>query len=469
MTSLRAFTDIIGLDYALTGHATAPWAQDWTGAYTGAPGVVLRPADTAQVAAVMRKASELRLSVTPVSGNTGLVGGAHAPGGVLLSLDRLNEIHEINPRARTARVEAGVILSSLHAAAEAQGLIFPLTFGARGSAMIGGVLSTNAGGSNVLRYGNARDLCLGLETVLADGRVVDLMSAVHKNNSGLDLRNLLIGAEGQLGVITAAVLKLFPKPRAHATAMVAVPGLADALDLLNRLNDASGGAVEAFEYMPRAYIEAHLGHVAGARPPFEAMHDVNILVELGATSEHDATPGPDGKAPITALLEQELERMLEAGHLLDATVAQSEAQRAEIWARREAAAELTFSRRPVIDTDVAVPLDLVPRFLEMADARVTEQDPGATPFYIAHLGDGNIHYCVYPSNDSPTLKDALVTCVEDVATELGGSVSAEHGVGQSKLATMGRRKDPNALVMMRRIKQALDPQGILNPGKTIPD
>ncbi|WP_084861140.1 FAD-binding oxidoreductase [Salibaculum halophilum] len=469
MTSLRAFTEIVGADHAMIGADTARWARDWTGTYIGAPGVVLRPADTAQVAAILRKASQLRLSVTPVSGNTGLVGGAHAPGGVLLSLDRMNAIREINPRARTATVEAGVILSGLHAAAEAQDLIFPLTFGARGSAMIGGVLSTNAGGSNVLRHGNARDLCLGLEAVLADGRVVDLMKAVHKDNSGLDLRNLLIGSEGQLGVITAAVLKLSPRPRAHATAMVAVPELTDALDLLNRLNDASGGAVEAFEYMPRAYIQTHLDRVAGARPPFDAMHEVNILVDLAATSERDATPGGDGQTPITDLLEQELGAMLDAGRVLDATVARSEAQRAEIWARREAAAELTFWRKPVIDTDVAVPLDFVPRFLELADARVTAHDPGAEPFYIAHLGDGNVHYCVYPSGDSSALKDAIVTIVEDVVTELGGSFSAEHGVGQSKLATMRRRKDPTALAMMRRIKQALDPQGILNPGKTIPD
>jgi len=469
MTSLRAFTEIVGADHAMIGADTARWAQDWTGAYIGAPGVVLRPADTAQVAAILRKASELRLSVTPVSGNTGLVGGAHTTGGVLLSLDRMSAIREVNPRARTATVEAGVILSSLQEAAEAQGLIFPLTFGARGSAMIGGVLSTNAGGSNVLRYGNARDLCLGLEAVLADGRVVNLMSAVHKDNSGLDLRNLLIGAEGQLGVITAAVLKLSRKPRAHATAMVAVPALPDALDLLNRLNDVSGGAVEAFEYMPRVYIQTHLDRVAGAKPPFNEMHDVNILVELGATAERDATPAADGKTPITALLEQELGALLDTGKLLDATVAQSEAQRAEIWARREAAAELTFWRKPVIDTDIAVPLDLVPRFLEMAGARVTAQDPAAEPFYIAHLGDGNVHYSVYPSDDSPALKDSIVTIIEDVVTELGGAFSAEHGVGQSKLATMRRRKDPTALAMMRRIKQALDPQGILNPGKTIPD
>lgn len=469
MTSLRAFAEIVGTEYAMIGADTAKWAQDWTGAYTGAPGVVLRPADTAQVSAILRKASELRLSVIPVSGNTGLVGGTHAPGGVLLSLDRMNAIRDINPRTRTAVVEAGVILSSLHDAAEDRGLIFPLTFGARGSAMIGGVLSTNAGGSNVLRYGNTRDLCLGIEAVLADGRVVDLMSAVHKDNSGLDLRDLLIGAEGQLGVITAAVMKLFPKPRAYATAMLAVPAFGAALDLLNRLQDATGGAVEAFEYMPRNYIQTHLDRVEGTRPPFDEMHDVNILVELGATSDRDSDPGPDGKPPISALLERELGAMLEAGTLLDAVIAQNESQRREMWARREAAAEITFWRKPYIDTDVAVPLDQVEAFLDRANARIAATDPEAEPFYIAHLGDGNVHYGCYVSAESPAHKDAIIAIVEDVVAELGGSFSAEHGVGQSKLATMRRRKNPVALDMMRRIKHALDPQGILNPGKTIPD
>lgn len=325
--------------------------------------------------------------------------------------------------------------------------------------MIGGVMSTNAGGSNVLRYGNTRDLVLGLEAVLADGRVVDLMSSLHKDNSGLNLRQLLIGSEGTLGIITKAVLKLAPKPITYATAMVAVPKLDDALTLLNRVQDATGGAVEAFEYMPRHYIDVHMARVDGAREPFDVPYDVNIMIEVATTTDTD----------ITDALQTIMADMMNSGAVLDAVVAQNETQRRAMWDRREAAAELTFWRKPIVDTDVALPLDLVGSFLEQANAKVVEADSGAEPFYIAHLGDGNVHYGVYPSSDDAALKDKIVEIIEDVVESLGGSFSAEHGVGLSKLNTMRRRKDPVALDMMRKIKGVLDPNGILNPGKLIPD
>jgi FAD/FMN-containing dehydrogenase len=377
----------------------------------------------------------------------------------MVSLDRMNTIHDINATTRTAVVDAGVVLSSLHDATDAEGLIFPLTFGARGSAMIGGVMSTNAGGSNVLRYGNTRDLVLGLEAVLADGRVVDLMTSLHKDNSGLNLRQLLIGSEGTLGIITKAVLKLAPKPITYATAMVAVPRLDDALTLLNRVQDATGGVVEAFEYMPRHYIDVHMARVDGAREPFDAPYDVNIMIEVATTTDTD----------ITDALQTIMADMMNSGAVLDAVVAQNETQRCVMWDRREAAAELTFWRKPIVDTDVALPLDLVGTFLEQANAKVVEADSGAEPFYIAHLGDGNVHYGVYPSSDDAALKDQIIEIIEDVVESLGGSFSAEHGVGLSKLNTMRRRKDPVALDMMRKIKGVLDPNGILNPGKLIPD
>lgn len=459
MALLQDFAAIVGEGYALTGADTARWANDWTGKYNAEPGVVLRPASTHEVSKIMALANEQRQSVTPVSGHTGLVGGTYAPGGVMVSLDRMNTIHKINTTARSATVDAGVILSSLHDAAEAQNLILPLTFGARGSAMIGGVMSTNAGGSNVLRYGNTRDLVLGLEAVLADGRVVNLMSALHKDNSGLNLRQLLIGAEGTLGIITKAVVKLAPKPRSYATAMVAARSLEDALTLLNRAQDITGGSIEAFEYMPRHYIDMHLSRVKGAREPFDAPFEVNILIEAATTTDTD----------ITEVLLCEMADMLECGALLDAVVAQNETQRREMWERREAAAEITLWRHPIVDTDVALPLDSVQRFLEAADAKVRALDAGAEPFYISHLGDGNVHYSVYPTRDDAELKDKIVEAVEDVVANLGGSFSAEHGVGLSKLNTMRRRKDPVALDMMRKIKGVLDPNGILNPGKLIPD
>ncbi|WP_127901851.1 FAD-binding oxidoreductase [Solirhodobacter olei] len=461
---------LLGDGQVLTGKEVADRGQDHdaTGKRRWAPLAVARPADTAGVAEVMKRASRAGVPVVPVCGNTGLAGGTLAEGALMLSLERLNRIREIRPEARVAVVEAGVILSRLHDAADAKGLYFPLWFGARGSAMIGGALSTNAGGSNVLRYGNTRALCLGLEVVLADGRVMNLMGALHKDNSGYDLKDLVIGAEGTLGIITAATLKLVPKPAAHATAMVAAPSLPAALDLLNRLQSASGGAVEAFEYMPRSYMERYRICHPDERPPFETTHDVTLLVELGATAPRDATPGPDGQPPVVTLLEETLAAMMEEGLVLDALVARSEAQRMEMWARREAAAEITFSRQPLVDNDIAVPLDRVESFVTRMAERLPRIDPGAEEITVAHLGDGNLHYTVWPTAADPALHDRIREGVEDVVAELGGSFSAEHGVGVSKLPTMSRRKDPVALAVMRSIKQALDPQGLLNPGKVIP-
>lgn len=444
---------IVGDRYVLTGDDTAKWARDWTGAYVATPLAVVRPANTNEVAAVVRVANAKDQAIVPVSGNTGLNGGAYAEDALLLSLDRLNTIESIDVAGRSAIVGAGVILTQLHDATDAHDLIFPLTFGARGSAMIGGVLSTNAGGSNVVRYGNTRDLVLGIEVVMANGDVMDLMTALHKDNSGLNLKHLMIGAEGTLGIITRAVVKLFPKPQDYAAATIAVGSLSDALAILHNIQDATGGAVEAFEYMPRAFIQGHLDVVAGARAPFDQTYDTNILVEA-------ACP-PDQLTDILA-------GFLESGQVLDAVIAQNQAQRTEMWARREAAAEITFDKTPFVDTDIAVPLPMVEVFLANAKIRLAELDPDASDLSVAHLGDGNIHYTAYPSRDDPALKDAIKEMVEDIVTELRGSFSAEHGVGLSKLKTMARRKDPVALDTMWAIKQALDPKGILNPGKVFP-
>ena len=469
MIPLDTLAALLGPQGLLTDSADmARWDHDWTGKYRSAPLAVARPATTQQVSEVMAMCHAAGQQVVPVSGNTGLNGGAAAQGALVLSLDRMTAIRQIDAGARTAEVEAGVILSRLHDAAADHDLIFPLTFGARGSAMIGGVLSTNAGGSNVLRYGNTRDLVLGLTAVMADGRVMDLMGRLHKDNSGLNLKHLMIGAEGQLGIITAATVKLFPRPRATATAMVAAASLDAALTLLHRVQDATGGAVQAFEFMPAAFIAGHLREVAGAKPPFAQAYDINILIEVGATAPRDATPLPDGSVPIVTLLEETLAEMMEDGLILDAVTAQSEAQRQEMWARREAAAEITFARRPFVDTDIAVALPDVARFLEEAKRRLLILDPDADDLSVAHLGDGNVHYTAYPSRDDAGLMAAIREMVEDVVQDLNGSFSAEHGVGISKLGSMVRRKDPVALDAMRSIKAALDPKGILNPGKTIP-
>ncbi len=469
MTLITDLTALLGPSHVLTGPDTARYCKDWSGHYTASPLAVARPADTAQVAAVLRLAAAHGVAVVPVSGLTGIVGGAMTDGGLMLSVERLNRIREIKPDTRVAVVEAGVILSSLHDAAEAQDLYFPLWFGARGSAMIGGVLSTNAGGSNVLRYGSTRALCLGLEVVLPDGRVLNLMSQLHKDNSGYDLKDLFIGAEGTLGVITAAVMKLVPRPRAHATAFLALRSLPDALILLNRLQGETGGAVEAFEFMPDSYMR----RLAEARPdiaqPFATHHAVNILVELAATAPRDANPLPDGSLPIMTLLEETLAAMMESGAVLDATLARSDTQRRAMWHIRELAAEITYARSPAIDTDISLPLNHVPAFFDRFNARRPALDQGAETFAVAHLGDGNVHFTVFPTRDDPVLADAVISAIEDEVQALGGSFSAEHGVGLSKRASMARRKDPVAVDLMRVIKAAIDPAGLMNPGKIIPD
>ena len=466
MTLLSDLTALLGPANVLTGTDMARYTGDWTTHYTSTPMAVARPANTAEVAEVVKLAARHGVPVVPSSGRTGLVGGSMTDGGLLVTTERLNRIRELRAGTRIAIVEAGVILQRLHEAAEAEGLYFPLWFGARGSAMIGGVLSTNAGGSNVLRYGSTRALCLGLEVVLPDGRVLDLMSELHKNNSGYDLRQLFIGAEGTLGIITAAVMKLVPRPRAHATATLAARSLPDALILLNRLQAASGGAVEAFEYMPGTYMQRLSEQRPDIRLPFDRRYDTNILVEIGATAPRDAEPGPDGTIPVTALLEQTLAQMIDEGAVLDAEIAQTETQRLAMWKRRELAAEITIARQPAIDTDIALPLDLVPEFYDRIHARLPAIDPGCETLSVCHLGDGNVHFTVFPTREG--LYDTVVEAVEDVVQDLHGSFSAEHGVGLSKLNTMARRKDPVALDVMRRVKTALDPQNLMNPGKVIP-
>ncbi|WP_309664677.1 FAD-binding oxidoreductase [Tabrizicola sp.] len=468
MTLIEQLAAVVGAGHVVTGADMTRYSRDWMGKYAGAPVAVVRPGTTAEVAACLRAAAAVGVAVVPVSGNTGLVGGTMTNGGLMISLERMNRIRDLRADTRVVVAEAGVILSRLHEAAEAEGLYFPLWFGARGSAMLGGVLSTNAGGSNVLRYGSTRALCLGVEVVLADGRVLDLMSELHKDNSGYDLKDLFIGAEGTLGIITAAVMKLVPAPRAHATATVAARSLPDALVLLNRMQEATGGRVEAFEFMPATYSR----RLAVARPdlglPFADIPDVTILIEAATTVPREAVPDETGAVPLVTLLEDVLGELLDAGLITDAVVAQSEAQRRAMWARREAAAEIGVGLTPVVDTDVCVPLDKVETFLDTVLARLEAIDPGLTSLTVAHLGDGNLHFSAFPTRDDADLKDRVLEIVENVVAELRGSFSAEHGIGLSKLNSMSRRKNPVAIEVMRAIKQALDPANRMNPGKVIP-
>lgn len=459
---------LVGDRHVLTGSDMDRYATDWTGAHVGTPIAVARPAETAEVAAVVRLAAAKRCPIVPIGGNTGLCGGTYADNALMLSLERLNRIREIRAPARWAAVEGGVVLSALHDAIAHHGLTFPMRFGAQESCMIGGCLSTNAGGSNVLRYGNMRALCLGLEAVLPNGEVLDAMTALRKDNSGYALKDLLVGAEGTLGVITAAVLKLAPIPRARATALVAASSVDAAMQLLNTIQDETGGAVEAFEYMRRGYMEALAYHFPQLTVPFEQSHEVNLLLELATHRAGDAQPDPDGSLPIVSQLEGMLADGLESGTVVEAFVARNEEQRARIWQLREISAEVSRLSGPYIGCDIAVPLDGMGSFIERMDARLGALDPDARTLGVAHLGDGNIHYTIVPGRHDQPWRERIIEAVEEVALSLGGSFSAEHGIGRSKLASMARHKPPVALDAMRRIKRALDPDGIMNPGKLIP-
>ena len=468
MTLLTKLREIVGDSHVLTDADTGKYDHDWTGKYKATPIAVIRPASTQEVSDVVKACAASKTAIVPVSGNTSLAGGTYAKDAVMISMERLNDIREIRPDARIAIVGAGAVLSSIHDAADAHDLVFPLTFGAKGSAMIGGALSTNAGGSNVVRYGSTRGLCLGLEVVLPDGQIMNLMSELHKDNSGYDLKNLMIGAEGTLGLITSAVVKLFPKPRAYATAMVAVPALTDALTLLNDLQAATGGLVEAFEYMDALYITDYLTMYPKARTPFADAHDINIMVEIGATAPSLTDVQPDGTVPLISLLEETLAPMMEDGRILDAIVAQNETQRREMWERREAAGEVMLLRKPMINNDICLPVDKVATFFERIDLRLADLDPKALYSSVSHLGDGNIHFLVFPTKDDAGLVDVLTEAVEEVVLSLGGSFSAEHGIGLTKKPSMARRKDKVALGVMRAVKAAIDPDNIMNPGKVLP-
>ena len=477
---LAQLTAVVGEKHVLTSdEARQRYEEDATAQYKGRALAVVRPASTEEVSGVVKLAHAAQIPIVPISGNTGLNGGAW-PGGegdqILLSLERMNQIREIKPDSRVMIAEAGVILDHLHQAADEHELIFPLVFGARGSCMLGGNLSTNAGGSNVVRYGNTRELCLGLEVVLADGQIMNLLSELRKDNTGYDLKDLFIGAEGTLGIITAAVMKLYPKPKAYATAMVALPDVSSALQLLNHLQAVSNNAIEAFEYMPKNYMRRLLERFPDMQQPFDELAEVSVLLELGATSASDAEVQADGSLPVVNKLEAALSEYFESGLVLDAVIAQNETQRKAMWAQREAAYEVVIMKSPMIMTDVSVPLDCVQSFLEQVQKRVSARVPEAEEVTVAHLGDGNVHYSLWhdpegvrTETENKQLKDELVEVVEETVLALGGSFSAEHGIGVYKKGSMARRKDPVALSVMRGIKAALDPLNIMNPGKMLPD
>ncbi len=444
--------------------AIAPYLSEERGRFHGACAAVVKPASSAEVAAVVRICAEARIPVVPQGGNTGLVGGGVPDGGVVISLARMNAIRALDAINRTITVEAGVILSDLQAVAREAGALFPLSLGAEGSCRIGGNIATNAGGIAVVRYGNARDMVLGLEVVLPDGRIWDGLRGLRKNNTGYDLKHLFIGGEGTLGIITAAVLKLYPMPRVEETALVALPSVDAALDLFQRTNAAAGDSLTAFEFFSRRCLEFCVAHIPGAADPFADAHACYALIKLASPRAGD---------PLRETLEALLADAFEAEVVGDAVLAASEAQAQALWRIRESIPEAQKSEGGSIKNDVSVPLSAVPAFIARASAAVEAAMPGIRVVAFGHFGDGNIHFNLSQPEGADRAAylaqwDRFDRIVADVAAELGGSFSAEHGVGLLKRADMSRYKSAVELDMMRAIKRALDPDNIMNPDKVVP-
>ena len=445
----------------------APYLVDFRGLYRGATPLVACPASTADVAQVLAICNEHRVGVVPHGGNTSYVGGAtpHESGDeIVLSLRRMNRVREVDAANFSMTVEAGCLLAEVRAAAEAADRYFPLALGSEGSCQIGGNLSTNAGGLNALHYGVARDLALGLEVVLADGRVIDGLSSLRKDNTGYDLRDLFIGAEGTLGVITAASLKLFPQPRTVETAFLAVPDIAAAVELLARLRAATGDAVTSFEYLPRIAVELTAHHVPGVADPMARPYEAYVLCEV-ATARDDPQ--------LRGLVETALGRALENGLLLDAVIAESLAQRAALWKLRESVPEAQRAEGASIKHDVSVPVAALPRFMAEATAAVLAIVPAGRLVGYGHVGDGNLHFNVsVPLGEDGRAflahAPAIHEAVHEVVRRHRGSISAEHGIGRLKREALARHRSHVDLDVMRAIKRALDPNGILNPGKVLP-
>ena len=447
-------------------EALAPHLVDWRRRYHGRTPVLVRPASTAAVAAVVRLCAEARVPIVPQGGNTSLCGGSIPSAGgeeILLSLSRMNGVRAIDAANYTITVDAGCILAQVQEAASQADRLFPLSLAAEGTCQIGGNLSTNAGGITVLRYGNARELVLGLEVVLPDGRIWDGLRGLRKDNTGYDLKQLFLGAEGTLGIITAAVLKLFPKPRERVTAFVAASDLAAVVELLSRCRATSGDAVTSFELLPRAGIDLAQKYVAGVVEPLRERRDFYVLIELTAAIENSG---------LRATLEETLERALEDGLIVDATVADSVEQSRRLWFVREAIVELQKFAGASIKHDVSVPVSRVPDFMRRAVAAVTTFLPGVRPIGFGHVGDGNIHFNLYQPEamdgaEFLTRQPELSRIVHDIVADLGGSFSAEHGIGRLRRDDMQIYKPALELELMRKIKQVIDPLDIMNPGKVV--
>jgi FAD/FMN-containing dehydrogenase len=467
MSFLERLQAAVGAAHVLTDTPSiAPFLTDWRRRYTGSAQAVVRPATTAEVAAVVTLCAQARTPIVPQGGNTGLVGGAtpDASGrAIVLSLTRLNRVREVDPVNGTITAEAGCVLQQVQQVAREAGRLFPLSLAAEGSATIGGNLSTNAGGTQVLRYGNARDLTLGVEVVLPSGETWHGLRALRKDNTGYDLRDLFIGAEGTLGVITAACLKLYPLPRGQATAILAVPSIENALQLLQLAQAAAGPALTAFEFFSDVCLRLVERHFASHRSPFAERHAGYVLAEI---SDHDSEQ--HGMATLQAIAEQALAE----SWARDAVIAQSGAQSRSLWSLRELISEAQALEGHNLKHDIAVPISAVGRFTAETDALLAQQFGPVRMVTFGHLGDGNLHYNISPPPGMAedaflALQPAVYRCVHDQVARHAGSISAEHGIGQLKRDENRRYKSAVEMAMMQAVKSALDPLGIMNPGKIL--
>src|SRR5262249_26162415 len=431
--------------------------------YRGTTPMVLRPGSVEEVAAIVKLANETATAIVPQGGNTGLVGGQISHNGeIVLSLRRLDRIREVDALSNTMTCEAGVVLTKAQEAAAAADRLFPLSLGAEGSCTIGGNLSTNAGGTGALAYGVARDLVVGLEVVLADGRVLHTLNKLKKDNTGYDLKNLFIGAEGTLGIITAAVLKLFPAPKTVEAAFIGVPSPQAAVKLLSLVQERTNRAIASFELICRQAIDFALRHGHGVRDPLEQAHGWYVLLQLSSAARQD----------LRTTLEEALETAMERGLVTDAAVADSVEHRRAFWRLRDILPEAQKPEGGSIKHDISVPVAAVPDFLHDAGEAVEALIPGSRPVPFGHLGDGNIHYNVSQPVGADTEAflarwDEMNTAVLQVVAKFGGSISAEHGVGVIKRKLLRQLKDPVALDLMVMLKRTLDPNNILNPGKVV--
>ena len=478
MSSTEPRSELIAKIQAITGKGgvltdaadVEPFYRDHRDLYLGKGLCVARPRNTDEVAAIVRLCAEHRVPIVPQGGNTGLVGGSvpdDTGNAVLLSLGRMNKLREIDAINGTMIVEAGCVLQDLQDAARNADRLFPLSLGAEGSCMIGGNLSTNAGGVGVLKYGNTRDLVLGLEVVLPDGRVWHGLNSLRKDNTGYDLKQLFIGAEGTLGIITAAVVKLFPRPAAQETVFMAVPDLDHVMALLNDARAASGDCVTAFELLPRLGLELVLKHFDGTRAPVETVTPWYVLMQWSA-----GAGAGDAETALRGALETFLEGRFEAGVITDAALAASEAQSKELWKLREVLPEAQTREGGSIKHDVSVPVSRVAEFIRRGSEMLEKHMPGIRVFPFGHVGDGNIHFNVTEPVGMGKEAfhkhwDELNHMTHDLVMGMNGSFSAEHGIGRLKRGELARYAEPLELELMRRIKATLDPDGIMNPGKVL--